>query len=166
MQKRSEFSFIAPLETVKLKHITTAVYLPHHIILDLPKGRVRVSGTLNGCPFSQAIQYRRDGSRFFTVGSGLRREARVEPGAQVSVSFRVLNLDRVELPTTLEAVLHQDSEVRKIGKKFSNPVKYEFTDYIHSIKNMDVRLRRSIEGVQRSKISALQPQQNRRNKNK
>lgn len=165
MQKR-EFSFVAPLETVKLKHTTTAVYLPHHIIVDLPKGRVRVSGTLNGFPFSQAIQYRKDGSRFFTVGSGLRNEARIEPGDQVNVSFKVLNLHQVELPSTLEAVLHQDNEVKKIEKKFADPVKYEFTDYIHAIKNMDVRLRRSIERVQRGRISVMQPQQNRKNKNK
>ena len=166
MQVKNEFSFVAPLETVKLKHLTTAVYLPHHIIVDLPKGRLRVSGTLNGFPFSLAIQYRRDGSRFFTVGAGLRRDARVVAGDQVSVSFKVLSLKNVELPSVLESVIHQENEVRKIGKKFSGTGKYEFTDYIHEVKNMDVRIRRSIEKIQRGKIAAPLPQQNRKNRNK
>lgn len=166
MQIKNEFSFTAPLETVKLNHITTAVYLPHHIIVELPKGRQRVSGTINGSPFSLAIQYRRDGSRFFTVGAALRKEARIEAGDKVSVSFRILDFHQVELPRTLESVMHQDSEARQLGKKFCKPGKYAFTEYIRTIKNMDVRLKRSIENVQRSRITTLQPQQNRKNKNR
>lgn len=166
MQVKNEFSFVAPLETVKLKHVTTAVYLPHHVIIDLPKGRLRVSGTINGFPFSLAIQYRRDGSRFFTVGSGLRRDAGIVAGDHVNVSFKILSLKNVEVPSPLDSAINQESEVRKIGRKFSKNVKYDFMNYIHDVKNMDVRIRRSIEKIQRGKIAAPQPQQNRKNRNK
>ena len=162
---KNEFSFIAPLETVKLKHVTTAIYLPHHVIIDLPRGRLRVSGTLNGAPFSLAIRYGKEGSRFFTVGSALRKEARVAPGDQANVSFKVLNMKNVEVPVLLESVLVQDSEARKIGRRFSANVSYEFVDYIHDVKNMDVRMRRSIEKVQRARITNPTPHPNKK-KNK
>jgi hypothetical protein len=165
MQVNNEFSFIAPLEPVKIKHITSAVYLPHHIIIDLPKGRLRVSGTLNGAPFSLAIRHRRDGSRFFTVGASLRKTAGIEPGDQVCVFFRILNLEKVEFPGEFEYALRQESEARKIGRQFSNAGKYEFIHYIEDIKNMDVRMRRSIEKIRRARLTTLQPQQNKK-KNK
>lgn len=166
MQMKKQFSFTSLLESVRLNLLTTAVYLPHHIIIELPKGRLRVSGTINGSPFSLAIQYRRDGSRYFTVGSALRKAANIDAGDTVHVSFKVLNLNVVELPDALEVVVHQDNEVKKIGRTFSKPAKETLSDYVSAIKNMDVRMKRSIEKVQRSKIGALQPQPNKKNKNK
>lgn len=162
---KPQFSFTGQLESVRLNVQTTAVYLPHHIIAELPKGRIRVSGTINGAPFSLAIRFRKDGSRYFTVGSTLRNAARVGPGDNVDIRFRVLDINSVEPPAVLEVVAHEEHEVKSIGRLFSKPGKQILEDYISNVKNMDVRLRRSIDNVRKGRIATgLQPHHQRRNK--
>ena len=153
--KKNEFSFVAPLETIKLKHITTAVFLPHHVTVDLPRGRFRVRGTLNGTPFSKSIQYGKEGSRFFTVSRALREACNIELGDLINISFEVINLEKVDLSLVHESIVVHDSETRKIGRRFSNAGKYDFTTYIDELKKMDVRVRRSIEEVRRATFTAI-----------
>ena len=158
---RTDFTFTSILETVHFNVISTAVFLPHHIIVDLPKGRLRVSGLINGAPFSLAIQYRKDGSRYFTVGAALRRAAKIEPGDTVNVSFKVLDLNNVELPEALEFTVRSSIET---GKLFQLPggSKKILSNYIDQVKNIDSRIRHAVETVQKAKTGLLQRQQNKR----
>jgi hypothetical protein len=166
MEIKTQFSFTGILESVRLNLMTTAVFLPHHIIVELPKGRLRVSGSINGAHFSLAIQHRKDGSRFFSVGASLRKSANIQAGDTVEVTFRILDLERVELPEALEVVLHQDKEVRRVSKSLKAQAVKPLGNYVQAIKTMDIRWKNAIEIVQRSKVGNFVPQQNRKNKNK
>lgn len=161
---RTDFTFTSILETIHFNVISAAVFLPHHIIVDLPKGRLRVSGLINGAPFSLAIQYRKDGSRYFTVGAALRKAARIEPGDTVFVSFKVLDLNNVELPEALEFTVRSSIETGKLFRASSGSKKL-LSSYITEAKNIDSRIRHAVEIVQKAKTGLLQPQQNKR-KNK
>ena len=160
---RTDFTFTSILETVHFNVVSTAVFLPHHIIVHLPKGRLRVSGLINGAPFSLAIQYRKDGSRYFTVGAALRKAARISPGDTVYVSFKVLDLNHVELPEAFELTVRSSIET---GKLFHLPSgsKQILSSYINEVKNIDSRIRHAVQIVQKAKTGLLQPQQKRKNK--
>jgi hypothetical protein len=168
MHLKTEFSFKAVLESVRFNTITTAVFLPHHVIIDLPKGRSKVTGTINGAPFSLSIQYRKEGARYFAIGSALRKAARIEAGDSVEVTFRILSLQKIDYHEVLETVLHHDAEVRKIGRASFSPVSPHptLTGFLDAARNMDFRIRKCVEIVQRSKYVSPQPQQKKKNRNK
>jgi hypothetical protein len=166
MQEIRIYTFDSVLEAVKLNQITTAVFLPHHIIIELPKGRLRVSGTINGTPFSLAIQFKKDGSRYIAIGAGLRRTAKIEVGDELHVAFRVLNLKEVDLPRSFETVLKQDDEVKRISRLILKDTKL-IASFINTAKNLDSRVRKCIEIVQRSKSAGKSRlPNNKKNKNK
>ncbi len=162
---KNQFSFTGVVESVRLNVETTAVYLPHHIIAKLPGGNIRVTGTINGAPFSLAIRFRRNGSRYFTVGSELRHAARIGAGDTVDVKFRIIDLRKAEPPAILEVVTHHEREKRNILKLNPKGGRDVLESFVADIKNMDVRLRRSIENVRKGRVAAgLQPDQQRKNR--
>jgi hypothetical protein len=163
MQEKKNYIFNGILEEVKRNRITAAVFLPHHIIIGLPKGRSRVTGIINGEPFSQSIQSRKDGSRFFTIGAALRKAARLETGDPVSVSFRILGTKSVDLPDNFESVT---SEIRRPKKNVGSKRNGLLSDYADAIRNLDSRVRKAFEIVQRSKSSPQTAQPNKKNRNK
>src|SRR5688500_594052 len=92
MAKRFSFyRFKTILSSAKGNFISTVIYLPDDIIAALPKGRVRTKGTINGAPFALAPQYKKDGSRFFSVSGPLRRAARIKSGDAVEVIFKLVD---------------------------------------------------------------------------
>ena len=165
MQETRIYTFDSVLEAVKLNQITTAVFLPHHIIIEIPKGRIRVSGTINGTPFSLAVQFKRDGSRYIAVGAALRKTARIDVGDKLRIAFRVLNLKEVDPQRTFENVLKQDDEVKRISRISAKDTKL-ITSYVNTAKNLDSRVRKCIEIVQRSKSVNQSPFPNNKNRNK
>ncbi len=162
---KTQFSFTSVLESVRLNVQTTAVYLPHHIIAKLPGGHIRVTGTINGAPFSLAIRFRRDGSRYFTVGSALRRAARIIEGDSVDVRFRVIDLQKAELPAILEVVTLHEREIRSIRTLPKKEGRQVLENFMTDITNMDVRIRRSVENIRKGHIgSEPRPQHQRKNR--
>jgi hypothetical protein len=165
MQETRIYTFDSVLEAVKFNQITTAVFLPHHTIIELPKGRIRVSGTINGTPFSLAVQFKKDGSRYIAIGAGLRRAAGIEIGDQLHIAFRVLNLKEVDLPRSFENVLKQDDELKRISRIILKDTKL-ITSFVNTAKNLDSRVRKCIEIVQRSKSAGRSSLSNKKkNKN-
>jgi hypothetical protein len=159
------FTFNGVVESVKINLISAAVFLPHHIIIELPKGRLKVSGILNGTPFSLALLYRKELGRYFPISSALRKTANVSPGDSVNITFRIIQTEKVELALPLETVLTEEDKTRKIWKKFSITLQRIVGDYIDSVKRIDMRIRKTIEMIQRSRHNDLQNQPVRKKKN-
>jgi len=132
--------------------------LPDHIIKKLPAGRVRVEGKLNRVPFALAVQHQKDGSRYFAVSASLRKAAAINVGDKVKVVFQIVDADKLDVPEELEAVLTQDDDARKAWDKLPRGYQRGLIHYITSVKNVDSRIRRSIDIMTRAKIGKLHGQ--------
>ncbi len=135
-----------------------AVYLPKKIIDVIPTGRQRTKGTLNKVPFSLAIQYRKDGRSLFLFSRTLCKSAGVIVGNSVDISFELVDPDFLELPEELEAVLAQDDEVKKIWDSFTSGRRRSLAIYVTSVKNVDSRIKRSLELANKLKFGQWQVQ--------
>ncbi|MGC1241849.1 MAG: YdeI/OmpD-associated family protein [Chryseosolibacter sp.] len=146
---------LAPIEAVFMK---TAVFLPRQITLQLPGGRIRVKGTLNSAPFALAVQHLGDGSRYFSVSAPLRKAAGIKMGDPVTVSFTIVDPDKLDVPEELQEVLAQDDAARKAWEKLTTGYRRSLIHYITSVKNVDSRIRRSLDLLDRAKAGLLHGQ--------
>ena len=140
----------------------TAIFLPREIIRQLPKGRVRVEGTFNGAPFALAVLHRKDGSRYFSVSAPLRKVAGIKAGDPVVVLFKLVDPDKLEVPEELEAVLSQDDQAREAWDKLTTGYKRSLIYYVTSVKNVDSRINRSLDILNRAKAGLLHGQKTQR----
>lgn len=152
------FSFTTKLAEIESRFIKTAIFLPKEIIRTLPEGRIRVQGTFNGAPFALAVQNLKDGSRFFSVGAPLRKAAKIRLGDVVKVTFKIVDPDKLEIPEELEAVLSQDDDAKKAWDKLTTGYRRSLIHYITSVKNVDSRITRSIDLLNRAKAGLLHGQ--------
>ena len=136
----------------------SAAFLPKKIVDELPASRQRTKGTLNDIPFSLAIQYRKDGRSFFLFSRSLCKEADVHVGSTVKIAFALVDPAVVDLPEELEAVLAQDDDARKVWEQFTVGRRRSYTIYITSVKNVDSRIKRSLELAEKMKFGQLNMQ--------
>ncbi|MCB0492381.1 MAG: DUF1905 domain-containing protein [Cyclobacteriaceae bacterium] len=156
MAKEKTYRFETRLITVHGSFTHTILVVPDEIIDSLPlKGRVRTKGTINKTPFALAIQHKKDGSRFFMVSAQLRRTAKIGSGDLVSVIFWLVDPDVVDVPEELRAVLDQDVEGLKLWNTFTPGVQRGLAHYVNSVKNVDSRIKRAIEIVEKAKYRQL-----------
>jgi hypothetical protein len=156
MAKEKTYRFETRLITVHGSFAHTILVVPDEIIDSLPlKGRVRTKGTINKTPFALAIQHKKDGSRFFMVSAQLRRTAKIGSGDLVSVIFWLVDPDVVDVPEELRAVLDQDVEGLKLWNTFTPGVQRGLAHYVNSVKNVDSRIKRAIEIVEKAKYRQL-----------
>ena len=159
---RTSFRFKTTLAPIKAPFLKTAIYLPDEVIRQLPKGRVRVEGTFNGTPFSLAVQHLKDGSRYFSVSGPLRKAAGMELGDSVTVAFKLIDPDKLDIPEELEAILEQDEEARKAWDTLTRGYQRGLILYVTSVKNVDSRIRRALDLLNRAKAGLLHGQQRKR----
>lgn len=152
------FYFEARLSDIDGRFIKTAIFLPENIIRKLPKGRIRVKGTFNAAPFALAVQNLKDGSRYFSVGAPLRRAAKMKLGDTVKVNFKIVDADKLEIPEELEAVLSQDDDARKAWQKLTTGHQRSLIHYVTSVKNVDSRIKRALDLLNRAKAGLLHGQ--------
>lgn len=154
------FSFHTQLEWLE-KRAHTGLYLPEEIVAVLPKGRLRAQGLLNGVtPFNLAVQNERPGAKFFMVGGALRREAKIKQGDMVWVQFSWADTEYLEIPEEFQAALEQDDEARTLFEAFSTGKKRGLMNYITSVKNVDSRIKRSLELLHKIKTRQLYSDRN------
>jgi hypothetical protein len=165
MATRKVFTFSTIVESVSFNSVTAAIFLPHHVIIELPKGRLKTNGIVNGVPFSLSVLYRKETGRYFPINAALRKMARVEPRDAVNVTFCVINTEKAELPVERETVLDDEDKARKIWKKFTVSMGKVLADYIVNAKQIDMRIRRAIEMVRKGRSGMLQPHGTRKRKN-
>lgn len=152
------FSFETKLSEIDSMLIKTAIFLPSQVVQKLPRGRVRVEGKINGAPFALAVQKKKEGPRYFSVGAPLRKAARVKPGDKVNVTFRIVDPDKLHVPEELEAVLAQDDNAREAWDKLTTGYQRSLIHYVTSVKNVDSRIKRSIDLMNRAKAGLLHVQ--------
>lgn len=90
-----------------MKHF---VPIPDRVATAL-EGAGRLTGSLDGRPFSRVMHRRPDGSRCLKFGEGWLREAGFADGTEVRVTLAVdPNPDAVDLPAALRTALSDDAE--------------------------------------------------------
>jgi hypothetical protein len=156
--RKSSFEFTTTLADIKAVFMKTAIFLPGKIIVQLPESRVRVKGTMNGAPFAQAVQHLKDGSRYFSVSGSLRKAAGIKTGERVVVKFKLVDPDIVDMPEELDAVLEQDPLAMKAWCELTRGYQRGLIHYVTSVKNVDSRIKRSIELMERAKAGLLHGQ--------
>jgi translation initiation factor IF-1 len=154
---KTTFRFSTTLSSAKGNFIRTVIYLPGDIVEALPKGRIRTKGTVNGAPFALAPQYKKDGSRFFTVGSGLRKRAKIEAGDKVEVVFKIVDKDEVEMPDELKAALLQDDKAMGAWNGLTSGMQRNVILYVTAVKNVDARISRALQSIEKVKAGILSP---------
>ena len=105
-----------------------------------------------------AVQHLKDGSRYFSVSAPLRKAAHLRVGGAVMVAFKIVDPDNLDIPEELEAVLSQDDEARKAWDKLTTGYQRSLIHYVTSVKNVDSRIKRSIELLNRAKAGLLHGQ--------
>jgi hypothetical protein len=145
------FRFVSRLSSMKVNFISTVIYLPDEIVSQLPEGRVRTEGVLNGVSFALAPQHKNDGSRFFIVSASLRKAASIKEGDKVEVMFKLVDPDKVNIPEELQAVLEQDDEAMKVWQSFTSGMQRNFIIYVNSAKSADAKIKRALESMEKAK---------------
>lgn len=150
----TDFSFTTKLERLPSNLTYTALFLPYEIVAQLPeKGRVRVAGKINGVtPFNLAILNLKEGPKYFMIGSQLRREAKIKEGDLVHVSFQLVDSEILDIPEEFKEALLLDEEANKVFNSFTTGYKRSLMHYITSTKNVDTRIKRSFELIEKIKV--------------
>lgn len=160
--QKTQFTFRTVLAEIDGLLVKTVVFLPDDVIRKLPGGRVRVKGTLNGADFALAAQNRKDGSRYFSVSASLRKAGKMKIGSPVDVAFRIIDPDELEVPEELDAVLRQDGDASAAWEKLTTGYRRSLIHYVTSVKNVDSRIKRSIELLEKAKRGLLHGQKKER----
>lgn len=155
---KNVFRFAGKLVELKGAFTYCCVEVPAKILKQLPAGRLRLKGTLNGIPIDLAIQYRKSGPRFIMVSKVLARKAKVKTGDAVAVEFKLTDPEKIEIPEELQAVLDQDEEGLASWKKLTPGFQRSLTYYVKSVKNVDSRIKRALEIIHKMKTRQLYSQ--------
>lgn len=159
MPKEKVYTFETRLKRVHDRHVNNIIVVPDKIIKSLPvEGRIRTKGTFNKTPFALAIQFKKDGSRYFSVSAGLKRAAKLGSGDPVKVRFWIVDPDKVDVPEELQAVLDQDKDAMKTWKSFTPGLQRGLAHYVNTVKNIDSRIKRAIEIMEKAKHRQLHAQ--------
>jgi hypothetical protein len=152
------YSFTSKLEDVRTGMLTTLVVIPPKIISQLPEGRKRTKGTMNGAAFSLAINNLKSGERYFAVSNALRKAAKIGVGDPVKVDFHLVDPNIVELPEELEVVIAQDPDAEKVWNTFTPGMQRSLAHYVITAKSVDVRIKRALELMFKIKTGGLYSQ--------
>jgi hypothetical protein len=114
------------------------------------KGRVAVSGTLNGFAFRSSLMPEGDGTHAMMVSKELQAGAKAGPGDRVKVVMEEDVAERtVEIPEGLAAALKANGKAAAGFEALSYSRKKEYTDWISGAKRVETRarLREAAPGV-------------------
>ena len=150
------YSFAERITRIDGLYMSYILIIPQEIIEKInSKGRVRVEGTMNGAPFALAIQNLKTGEKYFSTSNALRRAAKIQLSVPVEVKFHLVDPNKLDIPEELEAVLDEDQEGKEAFEKLTTGYKRSLIHYITSVKNVDSRVKRALELIERAKIGDL-----------
>jgi hypothetical protein len=107
------------------------------------RGRVPVTGTINGAPFRSSIFPTGDGAHYMAVNREVREAAGVAAGDRVKVSMEIDNAPRtVAVPPDLNLELSKSIAARVRFDKLSYTHRKEYVQWIEAAKRPETRTRR------------------------
>jgi Domain of unknown function (DUF1905)/Bacteriocin-protection, YdeI or OmpD-Associated len=107
------------------------------------RGRVPVTGTINGAPFRSSIFPTGDGGHFMGVKRETREAAKAEVGDKVKVSMEIDTAPRtVAVPPDLNAELSKSIDARVRFDKLSYTRRKEYVQWLEAAKRPETRARR------------------------
>ena len=116
------------------------------------RGRVPVTGTLNGYAFRSSIFPTGYGAHYMAVNRGVREGAGVEVGDRVRVIMEVDTQPRtVTVPADLDKALSKSKTVRAQFDKLSYTHRKEYVQWIEAAKRAETRACRISEVIARIK---------------
>lgn len=146
MNDTSSYEFTTRLTAYSGVYRTAMVVVPDEVVRQLPNtSRIRTEGTMNGALFALAVLRQRTGERYFVVSAALRKAAGISPGDVVHVRFHMVDVNKLELPEELQALLDVDPEMRAVWNTFSVGKQRGLVHYVASAKSTDTRIKRSLE---------------------
>ena len=150
------YTFAERITRIDAMFMQYILIIPQEIIEKInTKGRVRVEGTMNGTPFALAIQNLKTGEKYFSVSNPLRKAAKIQLSVPVEVKFHLVDPDKLDIPEELQSVLNEDPEGKAAFEKLTTGYKRSLIHYITSVKNIDSRVKRALELIERAKIGDL-----------
>lgn len=153
------YKFAARLSYIDGKFVQYILIVPDEIIEQInKKGRIRTKGTMNGHPFALAIQHLQTGERYFLVSAALRKAAKIQMSVPVQTEFVVVDENELDIPEELIAVLNEDPEGQAAFDKLTTGSKRGLIHYVTSVKNIDSRIKRAMQLVEKAKMGLLSVQ--------
>jgi len=159
MDIKEHFNFIGKIESIPRIYRCYGIIVPQEILEKLPqKGRIRTKGTINSTPFNLAIQNDKVYGKYFTISTALLKSTKTKLGQPIAVSFELASLDELEIPEEFLITLEQDEEAEKIFNGFTVGLKRGLMHYVSSAKQIDTRIKRSLELAEKIKMGMLHSQ--------
>lgn len=153
------YKFAARITRIDGVYMHYILIIPDEIIEQINKqGRIRTKGTMNGNPFALAIQNLKTGERYFSVSAPMRRAAKIQLSVPVQTEFVIVDENELDIPEELIAVLDEDPEGKAAFDKLTTGSKRGLIHYITSVKNVDSRIKRAMQLVEKAKMGLLSVQ--------
>jgi len=107
------------------------------------RGRVPVTGTINGFPFRSSIFPTGDGAHYMGVNRQVREGAGVSAGDRVKVTMELDTAPRtIDIPPDLNKELSKSLTARVRFDKLSYTYRKEYVQWIEAAKRPETRARR------------------------
>jgi hypothetical protein len=112
------------------------------------RGRVPVSGTINGFAFRNSLMPEGDGTHAMMVSKAIQAGANVRSGDAVQVMLQRDDAERtVEIPAELTRALTKNKQAAATFESFSYSSRKEYSDWIAPAKQPETKARRVAEAV-------------------
>lgn len=114
------------------------------------RGRVPVTGTINGYAFRSSIFPTGDGTHYMAVNRAMREGANLKAGERVQVILETDTAPRtVEVPSDLKKALSKSKAARERFDKLSYTHRKEYALWVAEAKRPETRERRVSEVIKR-----------------
>jgi uncharacterized protein YdeI (YjbR/CyaY-like superfamily) len=88
----------------------------------------------------------------------MRKAAGIKIGDPVTVSFHLVDPDKLDLPEALQAVLDQDDAAKTAWDNLTTGYRRSLIHYITSVKRVDSQIKRALDLLDRAKAGLLHGQ--------
>ena len=112
------------------------------------KGRVAVSGTMNGFAFENSLMPNGDGTHSMMVSKALQAGAKASSGDSVAVTIAVDRSERVvAVPVDLQKMLAKSKAAAAAFESLSYSHRKEFADWVANAKREETRVSRAEKAI-------------------